>query len=310
MFAKMTEVLVEATAWAKAEGKEVVEASHVRKAISEMRYRVSLIEDRLFMSLEEGILRVEVDGERVGQINGLTVIDMREHSFGHPVRITSNVYMGQEGVVNIEREVKLTGPIHNKGLLILSSYLGKKYAQDMPLTLSARIAFEQTYEEIEGDSASSTELYCLLSSLSGYPLKQGIAVTGSVDQFGNIQPIGGVNEKIEGFFRYCKFRGLTGKQGVMIPKQNLIHLMLDHEVLEAVESGKFNIWAIETVDEGLEILTGVPAGTPDESGKYPEDSVHGRAKAKLRLLMEEAAKLKKALQKDEKDGKESSSNDN
>lgn len=307
---KITEVLVEATAWAKAEGKEVVEASHVRKAISEMRYRVSLIEDRLFMSLEEGILRVEVDGERVGQINGLTVIDMREHSFGHPVRITSNVYMGQEGVVNIEREVKLTGPIHNKGLLILSSYLGKKYAQDMPLTLSARIAFEQTYEEIEGDSASSTELYCLLSSLSGYPLKQGIAVTGSVDQFGNIQPIGGVNEKIEGFFRYCKFRGLTGKQGVMIPKQNLIHLMLDHEVLEAVESGKFNIWAIETVDEGLEILTGVPAGTPDESGKYPEDSVHGRAKAKLRLLMEEAAKLKKALQKDEKDGKESSSNDN
>jgi len=307
---KITEVLVEATAWAKAEGKEVVEAADVRKAISEMRYRVSLIEDRLFMSLEEGILRVEVDGERVGQINGLTVIDMREHSFGHPVRITSNVYMGQEGVVNIEREVKLTGPIHNKGLLILSSYLGKKYAQDMPLTLSARIAFEQTYEEIEGDSASSTELYCLLSSLSGYPLRQGIAVTGSVDQFGNIQPIGGVNEKIEGFFRYCKFRGLTGKQGVMIPKQNLIHLMLDHEVVEAVESGKFNIWAIETVDEGLEILTGVPAGTPDASGKYPEDSVHGRVKAKLRLLMEEAAKLKKALQKDEKDGKESNGNDN
>ena len=298
---KITEVLVEATAWARAEGKELVEASDVRKAIKEMRYRVSLIEDRMFKAFEDGILRVEVDGERVGQINGLTVIDMREHSFGHPVRITSNVYMGQEGVVNIEREVKLTGPIHNKGLLILSSYLGKKYAQDMPLTLSARIAFEQTYEEIEGDSASSTELYCLLSSLSGYPLKQGIAVTGSVDQFGNIQPIGGVNEKIEGFFRYCKLRGLTGEQGVMIPKQNLIHLMLDHEVLEAVEEGKFHIWAIDTVDEGLEILTGVPAGVPDESGKYPDETVHGKAKERLRFFMEEAAKLKKALQKTERE---------
>lgn len=298
---KITEVLVEATAWARAEGKELVEASDVRKAIKEMRYRVSLIEDRMFKAFEDGILRVEVDGERVGQINGLTVIDMREHSFGHPVRITSNVYMGQEGVVNIEREVKLTGPIHNKGLLILSSYLGKKYAQDMPLTLTARIAFEQTYEEIEGDSASSTELYCLLSSLSGYPLKQGIAVTGSVDQFGNIQPIGGVNEKIEGFFRYCKLRGLTGEQGVMIPKQNLIHLMLDHEVLEAVEEGKFHIWAIDTVDEGLEILTGVPAGVPDESGKYPDETVHGKAKEKLRFFMEEAAKLKKALQKTERE---------
>lgn len=298
---KITEVLVEATAWARAEGKETVEASDVRKAIKEMRYRVSLIEDRMFKAFEDGILRVEVDGERVGQINGLTVIDMREHSFGHPVRITSNVYMGQEGVVNIEREVKLTGPIHNKGLLILSSYLGKKYAQDMPLTLSARIAFEQTYEEIEGDSASSTELYCLLSSLSGYPLKQGIAVTGSVDQFGNIQPIGGVNEKIEGFFRYCKLRGLTGEQGVMIPKQNLIHLMLDHEVLEAVEEGKFHIWAIDTVDEGLEILTGVPAGVPDESGKYPDETVHGKAKERLRFFMEEAAKLKKALQKTERE---------
>ncbi|SDY03393.1 lon-related putative ATP-dependent protease [Acetomicrobium thermoterrenum DSM 13490] len=298
---KITEVLVEATAWARAEGKELVEASDVRKAIKEMRYRVSLIEDRMFKAFEDGILRVEVDGERVGQINGLTVIDMREHSFGHPVRITSNVYMGQEGIVNIEREVKLTGPIHNKGLLILSSYLGKKYAQDMPLTLTARIAFEQTYEEIEGDSASSTELYCLLSSLSGYPLKQGIAVTGSVDQFGNIQPIGGVNEKIEGFFRYCKLRGLTGEQGVMIPKQNLIHLMLDHEVIEAVEEGKFHIWAIDTVDEGLEILTGVPAGVPDESGKYPDETVHGKAKERLRFFMEEAAKLKKALQKTERE---------
>lgn len=298
---KITEVLVEATAWARAEGKELVEASDVRKAIKEMRYRVSLIEDRMFKAFEDGILRVEVDGERVGQINGLTVIDMREHSFGHPVRITSNVYMGQEGIVNIEREVKLTGPIHNKGLLILSSYLGKKYAKDMPLTLTARIAFEQTYEEIEGDSASSTELYCLLSSLSGYPLKQGIAVTGSVDQFGNIQPIGGVNEKIEGFFRYCKLRGLTGEQGVMIPKQNLIHLMLDHEVLEAVEEGKFHIWAIDTVDEGLEILTGVPAGVPDESGKYPDETVHGKAKERLRFFMEEAAKLKKALQKTERE---------
>jgi predicted ATP-dependent protease len=204
-------------------------------------------------------------------------------------------------VVNIEREVKMTGPIHNKGLMILSSYLGRKYAQDMPLTLSARITFEQNYGGIEGDSASSTELYCLLSALSGLPLKQSIAVTGSVDQFGNIQPIGGVNEKIEGFYEYCKIGGLTGEQGVMIPRQNVRHLMLDHEVLQSVEEGKFSVWSVSTVDEGIELLTGLRAGREGKNGKFPTDSVHFRVKSRLRRFMEEGAKLRKKLAGDDND---------
>ncbi|WP_286934232.1 S16 family serine protease, partial [Aminobacterium sp. UBA4834] len=240
-----------------------------------------------------GVIHIQTEGAAVGQINGLSVIDLRDYAFGHPSRITANVYMGQEGVVNIEREVKLTGPIHNKGLLILTSYLGRKYAQNMPLSLSARIAFEQTYSEIEGDSASSTELYCLLSALANVPLRQEIAVTGSVDQFGNVQPIGGANEKIEGFFRYCNSKGLSGRQGVMIPKRNVIHLMLSQEVLDAVSEGNFHIWAVDTIDQGIEILTGKPAGAPDEQGVYPEDSIHGLVKKQLVSWMKEAARLKK-----------------
>jgi predicted ATP-dependent protease len=239
---------------------------------------------------------VDTEGEVVGQINGLSVIDLTDYRFGHPSRITANVYMGQEGVVNIEREVKMTGPIHNKGLMILSSYLGRMYAQDMPLSLSARLTFEQNYGVIEGDSASSTELYCLLSALSDLPLKQGIAVTGSVDQFGNVQPIGGVNEKIEGFFECCKLRGFSpqGGQGVMIPRQNVKHLMLDHEVVEAVKEGKFSIWAVGAIDEGIEILTGVRAGRPNKKG-FTSHSVHARVKARLKKLLEDGAKLRKEL---------------
>jgi predicted ATP-dependent protease len=213
--------------------------------------------------------------------------------FGHPVRITANAFMGQEGVVNIEREVKMTGPIHNKGLLTLSSFLGRKFAKDMPLTLSARLAFEQTYDGIEGDSASSTELYALLSVLSGLPIKQSIAVTGSVDQFGNIQPIGGANEKIEGFFKYCSYRGLTGEQGVLLPKQNILNLMLDQEVLDAVGKGLFHVWAVETIEQGIEILTGVPAGVPDEKGFYPEKTLYARVMEQLKTWGEKAIQLKK-----------------
>jgi predicted ATP-dependent protease len=190
----------------------------------------------------------------------------------------------------------MTGPIHNKGLLILSSYLGRKYAQHFPLSMTARIAFEQTYGGVEGDSASSTELYCMLSALSGVPLKQNIAVTGSVDQFGNIQPIGGVNEKIEGFFSYCKVFGLTGEQGVMIPHQNEQHLMLSHEVLDAVRKGKFHIWSVKTIDEGIEILTDVSAGVPDEKGEYPEDSIHGKTKGCLESWIERSFRHKKKMQ--------------
>jgi len=295
-FNKITEVIVEASAWAGTEGEVTVGSRHVRKALKEKAFRVNLVEERLHRAFSEKTIRIQTHGERIGQINGLTVVDMRDHVFGHPVRITANVYMGSEGIVNIEREVKMTGPIHNKGLLILGSYLGKKYAQDMPLSLTARITFEQTYSGVEGDSASSTELYCLLSALSDVPLRQGIAVTGSVDQHGNIQPIGGVNEKIEGFFEYCKTSGLTGNQGVIIPKQNVKNLMLDHELITAAEEGKFNIWPVETIEEGIEILTGIPAGEPDEKGGYPEGTIHGKAMKKLRGWVKKAARLKKEVE--------------
>lgn len=280
-FSKISDIIVESLAWAKAEGAPAVTDLHVRKAVEQKKYRSNLVQERISRAFEDGIIRIDTSGSVVGQINGLSVVDLMDYRFGHPSRITANVYMGQEGVVNIEREVKLTGPIHNKGLLILTSYLGRKYAQDMPLSLSARVTFEQVYGGIEGDSASSTELYCLLSALSGVPLKQEFAVTGSVDQFGNIQPIGGVNEKIEGFFEYCEHRGLTGGQGVIIPVQNVRHLMLEEKVLSAVREGRFSVYAVSSIDEGIELLTGVPAAT-----------IHRKAKSRLKKWMKEAAKLR------------------
>ena len=296
-FNKITEVIVESSAWAKADGASLVTGRHVQKAVEEKKFRSNLIQERISRAYEDGVIRIDTSGEIIGQINGLSVVDLMDYRFGHPSRITANVYMGQEGVINIEREVKLTGPIHNKGLLILTSYLGRKYAQDMPLSLSARITFEQMYGGIEGDSASSTELYCLLSALSGVPLKQGFAVTGSVDQFGNIQPIGGVNEKIEGFFQYCEHRGLTGEQGVIIPVQNVRHLMLEEKILEAVKDGMFGVFSVKTIDEGIELLTGVSPST-----------IHRKVKNRLKKWMKEGAKLKKKYkleaEEDENDGEE------
>lgn len=280
-FNRISEIVVEATAWARADGESLVKRHHVRKAIEEKRFRSNLVQEKIAQAFEDGVIRIETAGERIGQVNGLSVVDLMDYRFGHPSRITANVYMGNEGVVNIEREVKMTGPIHNKGLLILTSYLGRMYAQDMPLSLSARITFEQMYGGLEGDSASSTELYCLLSALADVPIRQGIAVTGSVDQFGNIQPIGGVNEKVEGFFQYCTIGGLTGEQGVLIPHQNVQHLMLDEKVLEAVRAGTFSLWSVATVDEGIERLTGVPAET-----------IHKKVKARLKKWCREGNRLK------------------
>ncbi len=308
-FNQIEEILVESVAWARKLSKKLVTAEIVRKACNAKRFRSNLIEERIQRSFENGQVRIDTDGEAVGQVNGLTVLDFREYMFGHPVRITANVFMGQEGVVNIEREVKMTGPIHNKGLLTLSSYLGRKFAREMPLSLSARLAFEQTYDGIEGDSASSTELYALLSALSGIPINQGIAVTGSVDQFGNIQPIGGANEKIEGFFRYCSYRGLTGKQGVLLPKQNILNLMLDHEVLEAVRKGLFHVWTVETVEEGIEILTGTSAGTPDEKGNYPAGTVFRGVMDQLKVWSEKASQTKKSNGKKTENAEDASEND-
>ena len=292
-FNKIAEIVVESSAWAASAEMDIVGFEEVRKAVAEKAFRASLIEEKIQRAFEEDSIRILTEGYVVGQINGLTVIDMRDHTFGHPVRITANVYMGAEGIVNIEREVKMTGPIHNKALLILGSFLGRKFAQDHPLSLTARITFEQTYGGVEGDSASSTELYCILSAISGKPLDQGIGVTGSVDQLGNVQPIGGVNEKIEGFYNYCKIRGFTGKQGVMIPIQNVKNLMLDHEVIESVEKGEFRIWAVSTIEEGISILTGIDAGEPDEKGCYPPESIYGLVAARLDEWVRKAAKIRK-----------------
>jgi lon-related putative ATP-dependent protease len=296
-FNKISELLNEATVWAKMDSSKTVELGHVKRAMSERNRRSNLVEERYLRAFENGVVKIDTEGVVVGQINGLTVIDMVDHTFGHPVRISANVYMGEEGVVNIEREVKLTGPIHNKGLLTLSSYLGRMYASDMPISVTARIAFEQTYGGIEGDSASSTELYCLLSALSGIPIRQDIAVTGSVDQFGGVQSIGGVNEKIEGFFKYCKSRHLTGTQGVMIPAQNIRHLMLGDEVLDAVKERLFTVWCVSSIDEGIEILTGVKAGKPVRGGHFTKGSIHERTKSCLRSWLERSAKLKRTLNK-------------
>jgi predicted ATP-dependent protease len=227
---------------------------------------------------------VDTDGAVVGQINGLSVISLGDHTFGRPSGITARTYLGQAGMVNIEREVKLSGPIHDKGVMILTGWLGGLFAQQHPLSLSASICFEQNYEGVEGDSASSTELYALLSALSGVPIRQGIAVTGSVNQRGRIQPIGGVNHKIEGFYAVCKAKGLTGTQGVMIPKANERHLMLKEEVLEAVKKGQFHVWSIETIEQGIELLTGMPAGEPDKNGRFPKGTVYHQVAQALRKM--------------------------
>jgi predicted ATP-dependent protease len=236
--------------------------------------------------IDDGTLQVDVKGEVVGQVNGLSVMGMGDYSFGKPSRITVQTYTGRAGVVSLDREAKYSGRSFEKGLLTLNGYLGAKYAIDQPLSLSASISFEQSHDDIDGDSASSTELYALLSSLSGLPLKQGIAVTGAVDQQGNIQPIGGANEKIEGFFLTCQRRGLTGEQGVMLPAKNIVHLMLKDEVRQAVAGGMFHIYPVSTIDEGLEILTGTEAGELQEDGTYPEDSVHARVVDRLTEIAE------------------------
>jgi predicted ATP-dependent protease len=281
-FMEIADIAHEACFWAKSESSDFVKASHVKKALEEKFYRSRLIEDKIQEMIEKRVLLIDAKGQKVGQINGLSVYAIGNYSFGRPNKITARVFLGRAGIVNIEREIALSGPIHSKGVLILAGYLGGQYAQDFPLSLSASLTFEQMYEEIEGDSASAAELFALLSALAEVPLSQEIAVTGSVNQFGEIQPIGGVNEKIEGFFSVCKALGLTGNQGVIIPKANVQHLMLKDEVVEAVGKNLFHIWAIEKVEEGLEILTGIPAGKREPDGKFTPESIHARVYEKLR----------------------------
>ena len=283
-FIEIADLIREANFWAISENSEIIEKKHVDKALEEKIFRSNLIEKRLEELIREGTIMVDIEGEKIGQVNGLSVLVLGDYSFGKPSRITARVYTGRGGMINIDREVKLSGVIHNKGFLILSGYMGEKYGDTKPVVFSASICFEQLYEEIEGDSASSTELYTLLSSLSGLPVKQGIAVTGSVNQKGEVQPIGGVNEKIEGFYYTCKVKNLTGEQGVIIPRSNVKHLMLKDEVIDAVKNGKFHVWAVQTIDEGIEILTGVPAGEKDSKGNYPTGTVNYMISKKLESL--------------------------
>jgi lon-related putative ATP-dependent protease len=292
-FGDLADIIREASYWAGKADHALVSADDVHRAVDEWTYRSNQIEERVQEEIAKGTIMVDTSGAKMGQVNGLSVSTLGDYSFGQPSRITARTFMGRAGVVAIEREVKLSGPIHNKGVMILAGYLGGQYAIDKPLALSASLSFEQTYSEVEGDSASSTELYAILSSLSGLPIKQSIAVTGSVNQRGEIQPIGGAQHKIEGYFQVCKTHGLTGDQGVMIPHQNVKNLMLRPEVVQACAEGKFHIWAIWTIDEGIELLTGVPAGQRDETGKFPEGTVHARVEARLRELAEGIEKFGK-----------------
>ena len=281
-FSEITDLLVEASFWAGKSGHDLVMAEDVDRAIGHREYRSSLVEERIRQMIEDGTIMIDVDGSVGGQINGLSVAMYGDYSFGTPSRITARTSVGTTGVVNVEREIQLSGPIHSKGVLILSGYLSGKYAQDYPLALSATLTFEQMYSEVDGDSASSAELYALISSLSGLPVKQGIAVTGSVNQYGRVQAVGGVTQKVEGFFEVCKAKGFTGEQGVIVPEANVRTLMLKGETVQAVRDGKFHIWSVQSIDEGIELLTGVSAGERAEDGSYPLGTVHQLVDSRLR----------------------------
>ena len=281
-FDDLMQVVGEAATWAKLSKSKVVTEKYIDKALEERVERVKKYDEKYLEMIKENTLLIDTSGYKVGQLNGLTVMSVGDYTFGKPAKITVNTYTGKNGIVNIEREVEISGPSHSKGVLILTGYLGEMFAQDMPLCLTASICFEQLYNGVDGDSASSTELYGLLSSLSGIPINQAIAVTGSVNQKGQIQPIGGVNEKIEGYFQVCKVRGLDGSHGVMIPVQNIDNLQLSDEIIDAVKNKKFHIYAVSTIEEGIEVLTGVPAGKKDKDGHFPAGTINRLVYEKLK----------------------------
>lgn len=281
---RIGDVLREADLVARENGSNIIKAEHVEQANADRVERVNMFEDKIQEYIEDGIIMIDTDGAKVGQINGLSVYSLPEISFGKPSRITVKTSMGKSGIISIEKEAELSGSTYDKGVLILTGFLRDRFAQDKPLNLTASITFEQSYSGVDGDSASSTELYALLSSLSGIPIDQGIAVTGSVNQNGEVQAIGGVNQKIEGFFKVCKGLGLTGRQGVMIPKTNIGDLALNSEVIDAVKEGVFHIWQVEHVDQGIEVITGMPAGVMDENGEYPEGTINFLVDQKLEDL--------------------------
>lgn len=293
-FAALTALIEEASFWARRMGSNMVQATHVRLAIEKGENRQSLLAERIREWIRRGKILVQLHGAVVGQVNGLAIVDLGDFAFGRPQRVTANVFAGKSGVVDIEREAELGGKIHTKGVMILKSYFGEKFALKNPLTLSASLAMEQAYSGIEGDSASAAELCALLSALAGVPFKQGIAVTGAIDQKGNLQPVGGINEKIYGHYLVCRELGLTGEQGVVIPRRNADELMLPEEVVEAVGQGKFQVWACDTVEEVVELLAGMPTGTPNENGEYPEGSL-------FHLVQKRLEEIKKSVEESEED---------
>jgi len=295
-FGPILGILKEADYWARKNKAKLVSDTYVIKAFNEHRFRYNLYEEKIHESYVDDTIMIDVDSDVVGQVNALSVYQIGDISFGRPTRITAETYMGKQGVINIEREAKLSGKTHDKGVLILSGFLGRTFAQNYTLNLSISITFEQSYGGIDGDSASSTELYAIISSLSETPIRQGIAVTGSVNQKGKIQAIGGVNQKIEGFFDVCKSKGLSGRQGVLIPNANVKNLMLKKEVVDAVKKRKFHIYQVTTIEEGIEILTGITAGVPDDEGNYPPKTVFGRVQTKLKSYLKRSFQLKKEFE--------------
>jgi lon-related putative ATP-dependent protease len=284
----ISDLLREADYWARRDKRGVITGADVQRALDAKVYRSDRVRERIQEEIRRGTLLIDTSGERVGQVNGLSVVMLGDFMFGHPSRITAQARLGKGEVLDIQREIELGGPIHSKGVMILAGFLGARYAAGRPLSLSASLAFEQTYGEVEGDSASSAELYALMSTLAETPIRQSLAVTGSVNQHGEIQAIGGVNEKIEGFFDVCRARGLTGDQGVLIPAANVGHLMLRHDVVEACAQGKFHVYPVRTVDEGMELLTGVPAGERDAEGLFPDNTINQRVEVKLLVFAEQA----------------------
>ena len=287
-FNEISQIVAESSTWAKMAKKKIITKEFIQKALDQRVERIKKYDSRYLEMIKENTLLISTDGYEVGQINGLTIITIGDYSFGKPSKITANTYLGKSGITNIEREIEISGPSHSKGVLILTGYLGEKFAQDFPLSLTASLCFEQLYNGVDGDSASSTEAYALLSSLSGIPINQSLAVTGSVNQKGKIQPIGGVNEKIEGFYQICKMRGFNKKHGVIIPIQNVRNLHLSDEIIESVKNGDFHIYAINTIDEGIELLTGVPAGKKNKDGTFPAGSINYLVYEKLKSYAEKS----------------------
>lgn len=282
---EITDILEESNVWSNLKGSRLIGREEIKKAIMEKKKRISLVEDITFINYNDNKIVIDVKDKAVGQVNGLAVVERGGHSFGKPYRITASTYMGKSGIINIEREAQMSGNIHNKSIMIISGYLGGKYARDIPLSLTAHICFEQLYGYIDGDSASIAELYAVLSSLSGIPLKQGIAVTGSLNQKGEVQPVGGINEKIEGFHRVCTIYGLNGSQGVIIPYQNVDDILLDDNVTNDIKRGLFHIYAIKNVEEGMEVLTDMPMGKKDREGSFEKDTLNHQIEYRLRELV-------------------------